>query len=368
MVGALPHRRRAAGGRSGRRSAARTAIISRMKIMGGLNIAEKRLPQDGRIRIKIAGKDIDIRVSHDAHDPRRAHRACVCSTRAPCCSTWRTSASSETQLRRSCTSSSTSAHGIILVTGPTGSRQDDHALRRAHAHQQARPQHPHRSRTRSSTSSSGIKPDAGEPEDRPHLRQRPALLPPPGPRRHHGRRDPRPGDRRDRHPGLAHRPPRVLHRAHQRRGRRHHPPRRHGRRAVPRRLVARGRDGAAPRARACCKELPRAVPRRRDEELRNARHAPRAVRSLERRHVYRRARAAPSATRPATTAARGIYELMLVDDDVRAAHPEERRTPHHQESAVRSRACAAARGRREEVLAGHHDARGGARGSPRRTS
>ena len=30
---------------------------------GGLNIAEKRLPQDGRIRIKLAGKDIDIRVS-----------------------------------------------------------------------------------------------------------------------------------------------------------------------------------------------------------------------------------------------------------------------------------------------------------------
>ena len=39
------------------------SIASRVKIMGGLNIAEKRLPQDGRIRIKIAGKDIDIRLS-----------------------------------------------------------------------------------------------------------------------------------------------------------------------------------------------------------------------------------------------------------------------------------------------------------------
>jgi len=38
-------------------------ITSRVKIMAGLNIAEKRLPQDGRIRIKLAGKDIDIRVS-----------------------------------------------------------------------------------------------------------------------------------------------------------------------------------------------------------------------------------------------------------------------------------------------------------------
>lgn len=39
------------------------SIASRIKIMGGLNIAEKRLPQDGRIRIKLAGKDVDIRLS-----------------------------------------------------------------------------------------------------------------------------------------------------------------------------------------------------------------------------------------------------------------------------------------------------------------
>lgn len=42
---------------------AQAAITSRIKIMGDLNIAEKRLPQDGRIRIKSAGKDIDIRLS-----------------------------------------------------------------------------------------------------------------------------------------------------------------------------------------------------------------------------------------------------------------------------------------------------------------
>jgi general secretion pathway protein E len=39
------------------------AIISRVKIMANLDIAEKRLPQDGRIRLLIGGKDIDIRVS-----------------------------------------------------------------------------------------------------------------------------------------------------------------------------------------------------------------------------------------------------------------------------------------------------------------
>jgi general secretion pathway protein E len=39
------------------------AITSRIKVMGNLNIAEKRLPQDGRIPLKIGGKDIDIRLN-----------------------------------------------------------------------------------------------------------------------------------------------------------------------------------------------------------------------------------------------------------------------------------------------------------------
>ena len=39
------------------------AIVSRLKIMARLNIAEKRLPQDGRIKLRISGREIDIRVS-----------------------------------------------------------------------------------------------------------------------------------------------------------------------------------------------------------------------------------------------------------------------------------------------------------------
>jgi general secretion pathway protein E len=41
----------------------RAAIISRLKIMARLNIAERRLPQDGRIRLAVRGKDIDLRVA-----------------------------------------------------------------------------------------------------------------------------------------------------------------------------------------------------------------------------------------------------------------------------------------------------------------
>jgi general secretion pathway protein E len=39
------------------------AVISRIKIMSRLNIAERRLPQDGRIRLRVSGRDIDLRIS-----------------------------------------------------------------------------------------------------------------------------------------------------------------------------------------------------------------------------------------------------------------------------------------------------------------
>lgn len=41
----------------------RAAIISRLKIMAKMNIAEKRVPQDGRIKLRISGREIDVRVS-----------------------------------------------------------------------------------------------------------------------------------------------------------------------------------------------------------------------------------------------------------------------------------------------------------------
>ena len=40
-----------------------SAIVTRLKIMSRLNIAEKRLPQDGRIKLRVSGRDVDVRVS-----------------------------------------------------------------------------------------------------------------------------------------------------------------------------------------------------------------------------------------------------------------------------------------------------------------
>ena len=48
---------------SRRRAGSRAAVISRVKIMASLDIAERRLPQDGRIKLRIQGKEIDLRVS-----------------------------------------------------------------------------------------------------------------------------------------------------------------------------------------------------------------------------------------------------------------------------------------------------------------
>ena len=50
------------------------AITSRIKILAGLNIAERRVPQDGRFRIKVMGKEIDLRISILPDGSRREDR------------------------------------------------------------------------------------------------------------------------------------------------------------------------------------------------------------------------------------------------------------------------------------------------------
>ncbi|MFQ5665105.1 MAG: type II secretion system ATPase GspE [Candidatus Binatia bacterium] len=94
-------------------------IISRVKIMAGLNIAEKRLPQDGRIRIRLAGKDIDIRVSvvPTAFGERVVMRLLDKSTTVLQLQDLGLTGVKHELVSRLIKQS----HGIILVTGPTGS-------------------------------------------------------------------------------------------------------------------------------------------------------------------------------------------------------------------------------------------------------
>jgi general secretion pathway protein E len=97
------------------------AITSRVKVMAGLNIAEKRLPQDGRIRLRVAGRDIDIRVSTipTAFGERIVLRLLDRAQALVDLNLDRLGFSGDnlTRIDRLIRQS----HGIILATGPTGS-------------------------------------------------------------------------------------------------------------------------------------------------------------------------------------------------------------------------------------------------------
>jgi general secretion pathway protein E len=94
-------------------------LISRIKIMAGLNIAEKRLPQDGRIRLKVAGRDIDMRVSviPTAFGERVVLRLLDRASALMGLEELGLSGHNLDVVRRLIHQS----HGIVLVTGPTGS-------------------------------------------------------------------------------------------------------------------------------------------------------------------------------------------------------------------------------------------------------
>ena len=95
------------------------SIIARLKIMAGLNIAEKRLPQDGRFRIRTAGKDVDLRVSvlPTSHGERVVLRLLEKENRLLNLSEMGFSQDRLGIIQQLIQLS----HGIILVTGPTGS-------------------------------------------------------------------------------------------------------------------------------------------------------------------------------------------------------------------------------------------------------
>ena len=95
------------------------AVISRIKVLAKLNIAERRLPQDGRIRLRIEGREIDMRISTvpamhgESVVMRILDRASVPLDFETLGFTGPSRQALERMLAR--------PHGIILVTGPTGS-------------------------------------------------------------------------------------------------------------------------------------------------------------------------------------------------------------------------------------------------------
>ena len=96
-----------------------SSVISRVKIMSELDIAERRKPQDGSIRLKIGGRDIDVRVSTvptswgESVVMRLLYRSSVLMSFEQLGLEGKKLETVESLIKR--------PHGIILVTGPTGS-------------------------------------------------------------------------------------------------------------------------------------------------------------------------------------------------------------------------------------------------------
>jgi len=98
----------------------RAAIISRIKLMAKLNIAERRLPQDGRIKLKVLGKEIDLRVSTLPTMYGESVVMRILDKSNSALIDLRRIGFPEDLYAKVCEMTS-KPHGIFLVTGPTGS-------------------------------------------------------------------------------------------------------------------------------------------------------------------------------------------------------------------------------------------------------
>jgi type IV pilus assembly protein PilB len=95
------------------------ALASRLKIMSSLDIAERRLPQDGRMRVKVSGKDYDLRVSFlpTVHGEKCVMRVLDKSNLSASLDKLGLDPDTFQQVKAAVDA----PHGLILVTGPTGS-------------------------------------------------------------------------------------------------------------------------------------------------------------------------------------------------------------------------------------------------------
>lgn len=95
------------------------ALASRFKIMSSLDIAERRLPQDGRMRVRVAGKDFDLRVSimPTVHGEKIVLRVLDKTNLSASLDKLGLDPDTFTSVKQAVDA----PHGLILVTGPTGS-------------------------------------------------------------------------------------------------------------------------------------------------------------------------------------------------------------------------------------------------------
>jgi hypothetical protein len=157
----------------------RDAMTSRIKIMAKLDIAEKRLPQDGRIKIRFQDLSADAVWREDRHAPARQGQADARHDQARV----------RDELAGQVRAADSEAMGHGARHRPDRIWQDQHAVLVDLANQYDRHQHHDRGRSRR-IQPDGCQPSAGARKHRPDVRRRASQLSPSGPQHHSGRRDP----------------------------------------------------------------------------------------------------------------------------------------------------------------------------------
>jgi general secretion pathway protein E len=191
------------------------AMTSRIKILGRMDVVEKRRPQDGRIKTRAQdGQEVELRLSTL---PTAFGEKLVMRVFDPEVLVRDFSELGFADEDRAALEEMTAQpNGIILVTGPTGSGQDRDPVLDAEEPRHAGGQRLHAGgpdrNDRGSFNQVQIRPTSAWASPSRH-----PLADAAGPGHHHGRRNPRPGNGRDGDPGGADRPPRAVHAAYQRR-------------------------------------------------------------------------------------------------------------------------------------------------------
>ncbi len=238
-------------------------IAARLKVMARLDIAERRVPQDGRIKMRLSKtRAIDFRVS--TCPTLYGEKIVTAYPRSLAGDARHRGARLRAVPEGPVSQAPGQAAGHDPGDRPDRQRQDRLAVHRPQHPQSRRHQHLH-GRGSGRNQSARRQPGQRQQQGRPDLRLGAARLPAPGPGRGHGRRDARPGDRRDRDQGRADRTPGALDAAHQRCAADAHAPGRHGREALRDRDLREPDHRAAagaPAVRALQAAARRAAPRR----------------------------------------------------------------------------------------------------------
>jgi type IV pilus assembly protein PilB len=219
-------------------------IAARIKVISRLDISEKRVPQDGRMKLVLSkNKAIDFRVSTL---PTLHGEKIVMRILDPSSAMLGIDALGyEPDQKATLLDAISRPYGMMLVTGPTGSGKTVSLYTCLNIlNKPASTSPPPKTRPKSTCRH---QPGQRQRKGRPDLLGRTARLPAPGSGRHHGGRNPRPGNRRDLHQGRPDRPPGAVHPAHQRRALDARTPQEHGRGAVQHRILGDPDHRPAPR-------------------------------------------------------------------------------------------------------------------------